>query len=176
MPRLKVAVPQALAFLLLVAASICGASEDASPTPAMTTAPVFIPYYSEDQWSAMRGSIIAVVGLDMAGTRMTIDEDDGGGGKLGRRFGSIGCFQRTAPTGFPTKLPTRIEAATFFASRATCLDSEWTLMPNKTASETTFTIFCPTATQVACDLSLEFPFIIVEGPSTLKFHGTLTST
>lgn len=47
---------------------------------------------------------------------------------------------------------------------------------NETASETTYTIFCPTAAQVACDLSLEFPFIIVEGPSTLKFHGTLTST
>ncbi|KAG5999117.1 hypothetical protein E4U54_002056, partial [Claviceps lovelessii] len=154
MPRLKVAVPQALAFLLLVAASICGASEDASPTPAITTASVFIPYYSEDQWSAMRGSIIAVVGLDTPGTRMTIDEDDGGGGKLGRRFGSIGCFERTAPTGFPT----RIEAATFLCE-----------------SRDMFGLGMD-ADAVACDLSLEFPFIIVEGPSTLKFHGTLTST
>ncbi|UNI21851.1 hypothetical protein JDV02_007802 [Purpureocillium takamizusanense] len=45
-----------------------------------------------------------------------------------------------------------------------------------TASETTYTIFCPTDTPAACDISLEFPFIIVEGQSTLKFHGTLTST
>lgn len=49
-------------------------------------------------------------------------------------------------------------------------------MQNQTASETTYTIFCPTETPAACDISLEFPFIIVEGQSTLKFHGTLTST
>ncbi|KAG6007549.1 hypothetical protein E4U21_005850 [Claviceps maximensis] len=108
MPRLKVAFPRALAFLLLVAAKgICSASDEPSPTPAITTAPIFIPYYSEDQWSVVRGSILGT---------------------------------------------------------------------NKTVDETTYTIFCPTATQVACDLSLEFPFVIVEGPSTLKFHGTLTST
>ncbi|POR38818.1 Uncharacterized protein TPAR_00999 [Tolypocladium paradoxum] len=46
---------------------------------------------------------------------------------------------------------------------------------NKTANETTYTIFCPTQPP-SCDLSLEFPFVIVEGPGTLKFHGTLTST
>ncbi|KAG5971080.1 hypothetical protein E4U55_001315 [Claviceps digitariae] len=102
MPRLK-----ATLLLLLVAARICSAGDDPSPTPAITTAPVFIPYYSEDQWSAVRGSILGT---------------------------------------------------------------------NKSASETTYTIFCPTAAQVACDLSLEFPFIIVEGPRTLKFHGTLTNT
>jgi hypothetical protein len=44
------------------------------------------------------------------------------------------------------------------------------------ASETTYTIFCPTETPPACDLSLEFPFVIVEGPHTVKFHGTVTST
>ncbi|PHH83681.1 hypothetical protein CDD82_5439 [Ophiocordyceps australis] len=43
-------------------------------------------------------------------------------------------------------------------------------------NETTYTIFCPTQTPPACDLALEFPFIVVEGPSTLKFHGTHTST
>ncbi|KAG6033823.1 hypothetical protein E4U40_004897 [Claviceps sp. LM458 group G5] len=101
------AFSRALALFLLVAARICSATDDAVPTPAITAAPVFIPYYSEDQWAAVRGSIIS---------------------------------------------------------------------ENKTASETTYTIFCPTDAQVACDLSLEFPFIIVEGPRTLKFHGTLTST
>lgn len=44
------------------------------------------------------------------------------------------------------------------------------------ASETTYTIFCPTETPPACDLSLEFPFVIVEGPHTVKFHGTVAST
>ncbi|KYK59491.1 hypothetical protein DCS_00621 [Drechmeria coniospora] len=45
-----------------------------------------------------------------------------------------------------------------------------------TATETTYTIFCPVQTPPACELSLEFPFIIAEGPGTLQFHGTLTST
>ncbi|KND93088.1 hypothetical protein TOPH_02284 [Tolypocladium ophioglossoides CBS 100239] len=49
------------------------------------------------------------------------------------------------------------------------------LSSNNTASETTYTIFCPTQ-PAACDLSLESPFVIVEGPGTLKFHGTFTST
>lgn len=44
------------------------------------------------------------------------------------------------------------------------------------ASETTYTIFCPVETPPACDLSLEFPFIIIGGPHTVKFHGTVTST
>lgn len=107
MLRFAPAFSRALALLLLASASVCVADDDPTPTPTITAAPIFIPYYSEDQWSAMRGSILST---------------------------------------------------------------------NKTASETTYTIFCPTAAQVACDLSLEFPFIIVEGASTLKFHGTLTST
>ncbi|KAK5998389.1 hypothetical protein PT974_00768 [Cladobotryum mycophilum] len=44
------------------------------------------------------------------------------------------------------------------------------------ASRTTYTIFCPTQTPPACDLSLEFPFVLVEGPDTVQFHGTYTST
>jgi hypothetical protein len=58
----------------------------------------------------------------------------------------------------------------------------WSLMRgsiidiNSTARETTYTIFCGVETLAACDLSLEFPFVIVEGPRTLKFHGTYTST
>ncbi|KID78984.1 uncharacterized protein G6M90_00g024600 [Metarhizium brunneum] len=99
---------RALALALLALLKACNANDRGStPTPTVTTAPIFIPYYSEEQWSAVRGSIVSM---------------------------------------------------------------------NQTATQTTYTIFCPTATQVACDLSLEFPFIIVEGPSTLKFHGTLTST
>ncbi|KAK0391222.1 hypothetical protein NLU13_0723 [Sarocladium strictum] len=47
---------------------------------------------------------------------------------------------------------------------------------NPTASETTYTIFCPEMTPPACDLSLEFPFELVEGPDTVEFHGTYTST
>ncbi|KAM0298553.1 hypothetical protein HYE67_006118 [Fusarium culmorum] len=43
------------------------------------------------------------------------------------------------------------------------------------AQETTYTIFCPDpngSTPPECDLSLEFPFILVEGPDTVRFHGT----
>lgn len=43
------------------------------------------------------------------------------------------------------------------------------------AHETTYTIFCPDpngSTPPECDLSLEFPFILVEGPDTVRFHGT----
>jgi hypothetical protein len=47
---------------------------------------------------------------------------------------------------------------------------------NPTASETTYTIFCPEMTPPACGLSLEFPFELVEGPDTVEFHGTYTST
>ncbi|KAH7328104.1 hypothetical protein B0I35DRAFT_506636 [Stachybotrys elegans] len=47
---------------------------------------------------------------------------------------------------------------------------------NATAKETAYTIFCPAQTPRACALSLEFPFVIVEGPNTVRFHGTHTST
>ncbi|KAH6607683.1 hypothetical protein Trco_003996 [Trichoderma cornu-damae] len=75
--------------------------------PAVTAAPIYLPYYDERAWSLVRGSIIS-----------------------------------TDPS----------------------------------ASRTTYTIFCPMQTPPACDLSLEFPFVIVEGPDTLEFHGTVTST
>ncbi|TQV98862.1 hypothetical protein V2A60_007440 [Cordyceps javanica] len=41
---------------------------------------------------------------------------------------------------------------------------------------TTYTIFCRKEPKQACNLALEFPFIIVEGPKTVAFHGTYTST
>ncbi|KAM5348404.1 hypothetical protein ACJ41O_008228 [Fusarium nematophilum] len=50
---------------------------------------------------------------------------------------------------------------------------------NPEAHETTYTIFCPDAVDAnppECDLSLEFPFILIEGPDTIQFHGTHTST
>jgi hypothetical protein len=78
---------------------------DDAPTP--TTAPFYLPYYNEESWSLVRGSIL---GVDSA------------------------------------------------------------------ASETTYTIFCPEQTPAVCDISLEFPFIVVEGPDTIHFHGTYTST
>ncbi|PTB70844.1 hypothetical protein BBK36DRAFT_1107152 [Trichoderma citrinoviride] len=83
------------------------AQRTTTPTPTVTEAPIYLPYYDERSWSLVRGSIIS-----------------------------------TDPS----------------------------------ASRTTFTIFCPTQTPPACDLSLEFPFVIVEGPGTLEFHGTVTST
>jgi hypothetical protein len=46
------------------------------------------------------------------------------------------------------------------------------------AKETTYTIFCPDTDDSdppECDLSLEFPFVLVEGPDTVRFHGTHTS-
>ncbi|KAF5027530.1 hypothetical protein F66182_347 [Fusarium sp. NRRL 66182] len=46
------------------------------------------------------------------------------------------------------------------------------------ARETTYTIFCPDLDDTyppECDLSLEFPFVLVEGPETVRFHGTHTS-
>ncbi|KJZ79279.1 hypothetical protein HIM_01430 [Hirsutella minnesotensis 3608] len=86
----------------------CHAADRAAPVaPTITQAPIFLPFYHEESWSVMRGSILS---------------------------------------------------------------------SNKTASETTYTIFCPVQTPPACDLSLEFPFIIVEGPGTLRFHGTVTSS
>ncbi|KAJ2975839.1 hypothetical protein NQ176_g5291 [Zarea fungicola] len=41
---------------------------------------------------------------------------------------------------------------------------------------TAYTIFCPKDQNQACNLALDFPFIIVEGPKTVEFHGTYTST
>lgn len=43
-------------------------------------------------------------------------------------------------------------------------------------NKTTYTIFCPTTSADACNLALNFPFVIVEGPKTVEFHGTYTST
>ncbi|KFA78079.1 hypothetical protein S40288_05459 [Stachybotrys chartarum IBT 40288] len=103
------AVKHRLSLLAVLAlAGTCWADDgdDIRPT-AVTTAPVFLPYYDEESWSIVRGSI---------------------------------------------------------------------LESNATARETTYTIFCPVQTPPSCDLSLEFPFIIVEGPDTVDFHGTLTST
>lgn len=42
--------------------------------------------------------------------------------------------------------------------------------------KTTYTIFCPDSNPPTCDLSLEFPFILVQGPDSIQFHGTHTST
>ncbi|PHH64833.1 hypothetical protein CDD81_3899 [Ophiocordyceps australis] len=92
-----------LAMAVFVAPAWCAAS----PPLAATTAAIFLPYYDSNDWSVLRGSVVA---------------------------------------------------------------------SDAAAKETTYTIFCPTQTPPACDLALDFPFIVVEGPSTLKFHGTHTST
>ncbi|EWZ42180.1 hypothetical protein FOCG_02641 [Fusarium oxysporum f. sp. radicis-lycopersici 26381] len=91
---------------LLAANSFAYAIEE---PPAVTTAPIYLPYYDEDSWSLVRGSVISS-------------------------------------------------------------DAE--------AKETTYTIFCPDTDDSdppECDLSLEFPFVLVEGPDTVRFHGTHTS-
>ncbi|KAJ6444420.1 ATP-binding cassette transporter abc4 [Purpureocillium lavendulum] len=80
---------------------------------------------------------------------------------------------QTAPTPTITTAPVFIPD---YPSKSWSIFRGSILSTNQTASETTYTIFCPTETPAACDISLEFPFIIVEGKSTLKFHGTLTST
>ncbi len=49
-------------------------------------------------------------------------------------------------------------------------------LQDASANRTTYTIFCPQQTPQACNLALEFPFIFVEGPETVEFHGTYTST
>ncbi|KAF4126851.1 hypothetical protein GMORB2_0588 [Geosmithia morbida] len=46
---------------------------------------------------------------------------------------------------------------------------------DSTANETTYTIFCPSATQPTCDLNVEIPFIIVNGPGTVHWSGSITS-
>ncbi|KAF4963691.1 hypothetical protein FSARC_8335 [Fusarium sarcochroum] len=91
---------------LLAVNSVAYASEEA---PAVTAAPIYLPYYNEEAWSLVRGSVISS-------------------------------------------------------------DSD--------AKETTYTIFCPDLDDVyppECDLSLEFPFVLIEGPDTVRFHGTHTS-
>lgn len=44
------------------------------------------------------------------------------------------------------------------------------------ANRTTYTAFCPKQSTDACNLALQFPFVFVEGPKTVEFHGTYTST
>ncbi|KHN95829.1 uncharacterized protein MAM_06191 [Metarhizium album ARSEF 1941] len=54
---------RALALALLALPTACSADgANGTPTPAVTTAPVFIPHYGEAQWSAVRGSIISTYG------------------------------------------------------------------------------------------------------------------
>ncbi|SPJ82436.1 uncharacterized protein FTOL_09841 [Fusarium torulosum] len=92
---------------LLAVNSVVYASEE---PPAVTAAPIYLPYYNQESWSLVRGSVVS---------------------------------------------------------------------SNEEAKETTYTIFCPDTDDVyppECDLSLEFPFIIVEGPDTVRFEGTHTST
>ncbi|KAH6895381.1 hypothetical protein B0T10DRAFT_214445 [Thelonectria olida] len=74
---------------------------------AVTTAPIYLPYYDKESWSLMRGSIIA---------------------------------------------------------------------SNPEEHQTAYTIFCPNDNPPECDISLEFPFVVIEGPDTIQFHGTYTST
>ncbi|KAF5670875.1 hypothetical protein FHETE_4323 [Fusarium heterosporum] len=98
----------ALTWLALLAVnSVAYASEE---PPAVTAAPIYLPYYNEESWSLVRGSVIS---------------------------------------------------------------------SNEEAKETTYTIFCPDDDAIyppECDLSLEFPFVIVEGPGTVRFQGTHTSS
>ncbi|KAI1064931.1 hypothetical protein LB507_001063 [Fusarium sp. FIESC RH6] len=94
-------------WLALMALNRVAYAEEEPPT--ITTAPIYLPYYSEESWSLVRGSVVSS------------DEE---------------------------------------------------------AQETTYTIFCPDQqgpNPPECDLALEFPFIIVEGPETVRFHGTHTS-
>ncbi|OAQ99273.1 hypothetical protein LLEC1_04491 [Akanthomyces lecanii] len=82
-------------------------TSNAKPTGPITTAPIFLPYYDDAAWSALRGSILS---------------------------------------------------------------------SDNVKNCTTYTIFCRKEPNQACNLALEFPFIIVEGPKTVEFHGTYTST
>lgn len=96
--------PQPLLALLALCAI---ASADDNEDTAVTTAPIYLPYYNQEAWSLVRGSVIA---------------------------------------------------------------------SNPHIQQTTYTIFCPDDNPPACDISLEFPFELVEGPDTVGFHGTYTST
>ncbi|KAF7547809.1 hypothetical protein G7046_g8892 [Stylonectria norvegica] len=97
--------PSALALLASLF-FVVGAADDEEPT-AISTAPIYLPYYNAESWSLVRGSPVASDAL---------------------------------------------------------------------AQETTYTIFCPDETPPRCDISLEFPFELVEGPDVVRFHGTYTST
>ncbi|KAH7145816.1 hypothetical protein B0J13DRAFT_525339 [Dactylonectria estremocensis] len=100
--RLPLQRPALLALLVLCA----GASAD-DQDAAVTTAPIYLPYYNRESWSLVRGSVIA---------------------------------------------------------------------SDPHLQQTTYTIFCPDDDPPACDISLEFPFELVEGAGTVGFHGTYTST
>jgi ABC-type sugar transport system substrate-binding protein len=56
----------------------------------------------------------------------------------------------------------------------------WSDMHGSVISEddekTEYTIFCPKQTPQRCNLAGDTPFTFTEGPETLIFHGTLTST
>lgn len=81
--------------------------------------------------------------------------------------------QATAATPTVTAAPIYLP---YYDERSWSLVRGSIISTDPSASRTTYTIFCPTQTPLACDLSLEFPFVIVEGPDTLEFHGTVTST
>ncbi|OAA61354.1 hypothetical protein ISF_05433 [Cordyceps fumosorosea ARSEF 2679] len=87
--------------------AVSGSTRKVTSSGPITTAPVFLPYYDNAAWSALRGSILS--------------SDD-------------------------------------------------------VKNCTTYTIFCRKEPKQACNLALEFPFIIIEGPKTVEFHGTYTST
>ncbi|KAK7426964.1 hypothetical protein QQZ08_006561 [Neonectria magnoliae] len=93
--------------LLALALTLCVVTSAEDQEDAITTAPIYLPYYNEKSWSLVRGSVIAS------------DPDE---------------------------------------------------------QQTTYTIFCLDEDPPACDISLEFPFELVEGPDRVEFHGTYTST
>ncbi|KAM0426184.1 hypothetical protein ACHAPT_008534 [Fusarium lateritium] len=116
-------------LLALLALRTAAAPANQEP-PAVTTAPIYLPYYNKESWSVVRGSIISSV---------------------------------SEPLSAPEVQPRDANQP----------------LKNPEAHETTYTIFCPDATDSnppACDLSLEFPFVLIEGPDTIQFHGTHTST
>ncbi|KAF7547558.1 hypothetical protein G7Z17_g7645 [Cylindrodendrum hubeiense] len=94
--------PLPLLALLALCAVVSADDDD-----AVTTAPIFLPYYNQEAWSLVRGSVVA---------------------------------------------------------------------SNPHIQQTTYTIFCPDDNPPECDISLEFPYVLVEGPDTVEFHGTYTST
>ncbi|KAH7165561.1 hypothetical protein EDB81DRAFT_679538 [Dactylonectria macrodidyma] len=101
--RLPLQLPAPALLALLALCAITSADDQ---NTAVTTAPIYLPYYDEESWSLVRGSVIA---------------------------------------------------------------------SDPHMQQTTYTIFCPDDPP-ACDISLEFPFELVEGADTVGFHGTYTST